>query len=105
MKIQITTEDFRNATKYSDPDNCPLAVAIKRQFPQVTFVSCSIGEVTIGDQQRVKYNNYFVTFKWNSDQEVYGGEYEGMSIDEMINLAKSNPTIEFPTIELKLELK
>jgi hypothetical protein len=53
----------------------------------------------------VKYNNYFVTFKWNSDQEVYGGEYEGMSIDEMINLAKSNPTIEFPTIELKLELK
>ena len=103
MKIQITTEDFRNATKYSDPNNCPLVVAIKRQFPQATYVSCSIGIVTIGDQQR-EYN-YFVTFKWNSDQEVYGGEYEGMSIDGMINLAKSNPDIEFPTIELKLELK
>jgi hypothetical protein len=103
MKIQITTEDFRNATCYTDTCSCPLAVAVKRHFPQSTHVSCCLGRVDIKDMQS-EYS-YRVTWDWCSDQKLYGGEYEGMRIDDMISLAKSNPNIEFPTIELELELE
>jgi len=95
MKIKITTEDFRNATEYVDNNTCPLATAIKRQL-DVNDVSVSIGCVNI----RKKF--YRVNWDWCSEQKVYGGEYEGMTIDEMIDLAKSNPDIEFPELELKL---
>jgi len=104
MKIQITTEDFRNATRYSDPDSCPLAKAIERQVNVGNcLVNCCLGEaaiITNGHRE-----DYRVTFDWSSHQKVYNDTpYEGNTIDEMIDLAKSNPDIEFPTIELELQL-
>jgi hypothetical protein len=100
MKIQITTEDFRNAISYTDPTHCPLVQAIKRQV-EADLILCSIGEVLIKKGNTATH--YSVTWDWRSDQQLYGGEYEGMSIDEMIDLAKMNPNIEFPTIELELK--
>ena len=100
MKIQITTEDFRNANCYTDATDCPLATAVKRQV-EADLVSCSIGNVSIKKDYYTK--RYSVTWDWGNDQQLYKGEYEGMSIDDMINLAKSNPDVEFPTIELELE--
>ena len=102
MKIQITTEDFRNANCYTDTTNCPLAIAVKRQV-EADFVSCSIGSVTIKNGEQEK--TYSVTWDWCSDQQLYKGEYENMRIDDMIHLAKNNPDVEFPTIELELELE
>ncbi len=101
MKIQITTEDFRNANCYTDITNCPLAIAVKRQV-EADLKSCSIGNVTIknGEQEKI----YSVTWDWRNDQQLYKGEYWGMKIDDMIRLAKNNPDVEFPTIELELTL-
>jgi hypothetical protein len=45
---------------------------------------------------------YNVTDDWCSDQKVYKGKYKGMSIDEMIDLAKQDPNVEFPPLELEL---
>ena len=95
LKIKITTEDFRNATEYVDNNTCPLATAIKRQL-DVNGVSVSVGCVYI------RKEFYRVNWDWCFDQKVYEGEYEGMTIDEMIDLAKSNPDIEFPELELEL---
>jgi hypothetical protein len=100
MKIQITTEDFRNAICYTDATDCPLATAVNRQV-EADLVSCSIGNVSIKKDYYTKH--YSVTWDWCSCQQLYKGEYEDMSIDDMIHLAKSNPNVEFPTIELELE--
>jgi len=101
MKIQITTEDFRNATCYTDSTNCPLATAVKRQV-EADWVSCSLGGVTVRNDKQEK--TYSVTWDWCSGQQLYKGEYWGMSIDDMIHLSKNNPDVEFPTIELELTL-
>ena len=95
MVINVITEDFQNAGCYSNPCRCPLAVAIKRQL-NVNNVFVRMGEV------RIEEKFYQVTYGWFSDQEIYGGEYKEMSMDQMIGLAKSKPTVEFPTIELEL---
>jgi hypothetical protein len=101
MKIEITTQDFRNATRYSDPQSCPLAKAIERQVKNFQSVLCMQGEVIIvADDYKKKY---LVTYDWCQKQKVYNGTpYEGMTIDEMIKLAKNNPNMESPTIELEL---
>ena len=100
MKIQITTQDFRNATCYTDSRHCPLVQAVRRNLniqDENVIVSCSIGYLQIGE------NHYNVTLDWCDDQMLYKGEFEGMSIDDMITMAKSDPNVEFPTIELILE--
>jgi hypothetical protein len=101
MKIQITTEDFRNATSYTVPWSCPLAKAIERQVKDFQGVLCKQGEVIIRADDHRKI--YRVTYDWCQKQKVYNGTpYEGKTINEMIDLAKMNPNIEFPTIELEL---
>jgi hypothetical protein len=101
IKIKVTTEDFRNATSYTDSSSCPLAVAIKRQLG-VYKVSVAAGTVSIKNMKGEGWERYDVDYSWCSAQRIYKGEYEGMSIDEMIELAKSNPDIEFPEVELEL---
>jgi len=101
MKIKVTTEDFRNSINYTYTSSCPLAVAIKRQL-EVYNVTVSMGNVNIRNKKDEDLKRYNVTSYWRSDQRIYKGEYEGMSINDMIKLAKSNPDIEFPEIELKL---
>jgi hypothetical protein len=99
MKIKITTEDFRNANCYTDPNNCPLATAVRRQV-DADYVSCCIGSVSIKKDGITKH--YVVTEKWRTDQKLYKGEHKGMCIDSMIYLAKNNPDVEFPTKKLIL---
>ena len=101
MKIKVTTEDFRNATSYTEPDECPLAIAVKRQLG-VYDVSVTVGSVFIKNKEGENWKIYDVDYSWCSEQRIYKGEYEGMSIDDMIELAKSNPDIEFPEVELEL---
>ena len=101
MKITVKTEDFRNAEKYCSSSKCPLAVAIKRQL-DVYEVSVAVGGVSIKNKSFKPWENYDVDCDWCSGQKVYGGDFEGMSIDDMIDLAKSDPTIEFPELELEL---
>ena len=101
MKIKVTTEDFRNATKYTDSSSCPLAMAVKRQLG-VYKVDVAMGTVSIKNKEDEDWKRYDVDYNWCSGQRIYKGEYEGMRINDMIELAKSNPDIEFPEIELKL---
>ena len=101
MKIKVTTEDFRNATDYTEASECPLAMAIKRQL-EVYKVSLFIGSVNIKNKKGGGWKRYDVDRDWRFDQRIYKGKYEGMDIDDMIELAKSNPDIEFPEVELEL---
>jgi hypothetical protein len=101
MKIKVTTEDFRNATKYTEPSECPLAMAIKRQLG-VYEVNVCVGSVLIKNKEGEDWKIYNVTRDWCAGQRIYKGEYEGMHINDMIKLAKSNPDIEFPEVELEL---
>ena len=101
MKITVKTEDFRNAKEYTATSECPLAVAIKRQL-DVYKVSVAMGSVFIKNEPFIPWKSYDVDYDWCSEQKVYGGEFERMRIDEMIELAKSDPTIEFPELELEL---
>lgn len=101
MKIKVTTEDFRNATSYTCTSKCPLAVAVKRQL-DVYKVTVSLGNVSIKNEPSGIWKSYGVDYDWCSEQRIYKGEYEGMEMDDMIELAKSNPDIEFPEIELEL---
>jgi hypothetical protein len=100
-KITVLTEDFRNSSGYTETTNCPLAIAIKRQL-DVYKVTVSMGNVTIKNEPNSRWGVYNVTYDWCSDQKVYGGEYEGMHIDEMIDLAQQDPNVEFPPLELEL---
>ena len=101
MKIKVLTEDFRNAVSYTTSSECPLAVAVKRQL-DVYNVTVSVGRVSIKNEPSSIWKSYNVTHDWRSDQRVYDGEYGGMNIDEMINLAKQDPNIEFLPLELEL---
>lgn len=101
MKITVKTEDFRNATHYSDNSSCPLAVAIKRQL-DVYKVSVCVGSISTINEEFEDWKRYSLDYNWCSKQRVYGGQFEGMSIDDMIRLAKSNPDIEFGELELEL---
>ena len=101
MKIKVLTEDFRNAFSYTTSSKCPLAVAVKRQL-DVYKVSVSVGSVHIKNEPSGIWKHYNVTNSWSQAQRIYGGEYEGMHIDEMIDLAKQDPNIEFPPLELEL---
>jgi len=101
MNIKVLTEDFRNATNYNDANFCPLAVAVKRQL-DVYDVSIFIGNVNIKYKMGDNWKRYDVTYDWRKEQRIYGGEYGGMDIDDMVELAKSNPDIEFPEVELEL---
>ena len=100
-KITVLTEDFRNSISYTEPTNCPLAIAIKRQLG-VYDVGVSIGSVTIKNEPSDIGKRYNVTYDWRSNQKVYKGKYKGMEIDDMINLAKQDPNVEFPPLELEL---
>ena len=100
-KITVLTEDFRNSSGYTEPTNCPLAIAIKRQL-DVYKVSVSMGGVHTRNEPNSRWGVYNVTFDWCLDQKVYKGKYKGMSIDEMIDLAKQDPNVEFPPLELEL---
>ena len=100
-KITVLTEDFRNAVSYTTSTNCPLTIAIKRQL-DVYKVSVSVGSVHIKKEPSGIWKHYDVTHDWSQAQMVYGGEYEGMHIDEMIDLAKQDPNVEFPPLELEL---
>ena len=101
MKITVLTEDFRNSSGYTEPTNCPLAIAIKRQL-DVYKVSVSMGGVHTRNEPNSRWEECNVTYDWSQDQNVYGGEYEGMHIDEMIDLAQQDPNVEFPPLELEL---
>lgn len=100
-KITVLTEDFRNSSGYTEPTNCPLAIAIKRQLG-VYDVNVRMGEVIIKNEPNSRWGVYNVTYDWCSDQKVYKGKYKGMPIDEMIVLAKQDPDVEFPPLELEL---
>ncbi len=101
MKITVLTEDFRNSRGYTESTNCPLAIATKRQL-DVYKVTVSMGSVTIKNEPNGIWKHYNVTYDWCSDQKVYKGKYKGMSIDKMIDLAKQDPNIEFPSLKLEL---
>ena len=101
MKIKVLTEDFRNSSGYTEATNCPLAIAIKRQL-DVYKVTVSVGSVSIKNEPSGIWKPYNVTHDWCSGQRVYKGKYKGMEIDDMIDLAKQDPNVEFPSLELEL---
>jgi hypothetical protein len=96
IKVKITTEHFKNATNYSDNENCPLAMAVKDVFPEVTEIDVICGWVIVGRK------TYSVTKDWNSGQKIYGGKFKGMDIDEMIKLAKGGTRIPIKYLTLNL---
>jgi hypothetical protein len=96
IKISVTTKHFRESEHYSNPGKCPLAVAVKELYPNKN-VGVHIGFVQIGG------NHYEVTDDWCFSQEIYGGKLKGLSIDDMIAMAKNDESIEFPTKTLILQ--
>jgi hypothetical protein len=104
--VEIRTEHFRRASYYSCHINCPLALAVKDvvniSSENNYRVSCILGSVTIGNPHNMVSLGYGVTDEWNSKQTLYTGDLKGKSIDQMIIMAKEDPTIEFPPLVLKL---
>lgn len=41
-KIEVTLEDVKNSNGWDDYKNCPLAVAFRRQFPEVEFTQAGV---------------------------------------------------------------
>ncbi len=95
LKIKVTTKHFREATQYVDVSNCPLARAIKDKFPN-SKISICIGVATID------YVDYELSFDWCSAQKIYGGKLKNLSINDMIDMAKNDESIVFPTKTLVL---
>ena len=106
IMVEIRTEHFRRASYYSDALNCPLALPVKNvvniSSENNYRVSCVLGSVTIGNPHNMVSLGYEVTEEWNSGQTLYTGDLKGKSIDQMIIMAKEDPTIEFPPLVLKL---
>lgn len=102
LRVVVTTEDFRNSTNYSDATNCPLAVAIRRQF-NVKLVAVVKGAVNIHNELSKESAFYTLTHKWCSHQECYDGDLKGVNIDEMIAMAKADFVV-FPDKVLILKL-
>jgi hypothetical protein len=107
--IDVRTEHFRRAVGYIDPTKCPLALAVSDVMnisdDNQYFIGCCQGEVTIKNLKAKLKFQYNVTLEWCQEQTLYLGEYEGLTISNMIDMAKADRTLEFPPLTLKLTLK
>ena len=86
MKILVKTKHYVESTCYLDNDNCPLATAIKEQYPEVTVW---VGGFT-ASVDGIRYN---IGDKW--------GELDYDHVQQKISDAKKGKHI--PTIEVELE--
>ena len=100
IEVKVTTKHFKNATGYTDDENCPLAMAVKDVFPDALVIGVSIGNVgVITKKGEIKHFN--VTLDWRHLQVIYGGQFKGLTIDNMIELAKTGTRIPTKTLVLK----
>ena len=81
MKIYVKTKHYVESTCYSDNDSCPLAIAIKEQYPEAEVLVGGI--TTIIDNTR-----YNIGDTWSEIQQKINDAKEGKHI---------------PTIEVELE--
>lgn len=105
IQVKITTKHFRNSDEYTNPNKCPLALAIKEAFSgQCIRTGIHVGFARVTQNDKDVF--YSVTKKWCSEQRLYFGKWKGKTIDEMIIAAKADKKLKFPTKVLTLkELK
>ena len=93
--VQIKPKHFINATNYGEAIRCPFALALNGHF-DLTNCSCSLGIAVING------NGYQANLRWHSKTPLFNGTiYQGLSVNEAIELAKNAPNPELlPTIEV-----
>ena len=97
IEVEIKTKHFRNSWGYVDPNNCPLAMAIKDKLElSGDDVGVSMGSARIQDKR------YRVPSEWCHNQKVYDGKWKDINIDKIIKMVKEDKSLELPTITLTL---
>ena len=88
INITLTAKHFRNATRFSDPMNCPLSIALKEEF--------KTDKVIVGGNCAIINNQYFTT-----DWSAYKN---GKSINDMIVDAKKKRGVGEHSVKLNIEI-
>jgi len=92
IKLLITPAIWARATQYTDKQHCPIAEAIREQFPD-TFIEVYNRTLMIGLQEYkiLPVDNGYWSF----------GQYSPVDVDEYIRMAKDGQDV--PTVEINLE--
>lgn len=88
MTIELLPEDFKNATRYSDNKNCPLACALRRLGIEFSYVS-SFGNIILNHEPIMQFN---WESKPNSIQHLNPDLEKHFDVDELINMCKEGFT-------------
>lgn len=97
MQIQITPEDFKNASYYADSHNCPLACALKRVLGHDKLI---VGGTMVFIRENSEFRIKDIDSNCSFKCQTTGKCYTSKDINDLVDRAKRGKDV--PTIDIEL---
>jgi hypothetical protein len=96
LTVTITKEDFANAPKFNDPERCPLANALNRQFGNMGIWRCGVVTARL-NLWKPNMKTYLIPNTWGRLSNLNSI----IKIEGLIDQAKAGENVEDVILTLK----